>query len=523
MSSSNFAKVSRDSFHGVDTKAKIPDGASGKSLSQYATVDGNISIPPGGLAYIVMSGSPTVPVKSWVYSSNGIDANGGAISVLKYLNASTTGTPTVTGGSTQMLMLYNTYKELAWKTAVCEPGSRHFTRSHITSAALIDRFAPGANTLAEEDTQVALGAGDIDESFNDPSSGVDNPSTGDAYYGTCSLVASKVAFNAGGVDTCPKRWRQVSGSLKIQCLTKAEYTAGYWKSVDYFPQKSYQTLGLYLPPGKCETIHIGNVPIGNGSAAVTHNLGDAIRSKANVVGNRTAGALNNKVGLDLKLIEEWAAEEPFYGEKPSYNEGSVESLKAVQFNLQRKAGTTDWCTQGLIHTPNKQRMVTSDEISSKAPVNLGSSTYGNHVQLHPESNAADHIYYEMLPNVPTTTYHNVNHRLYGFGTHTNVEGVVTVGSPAPPCMSVQGLESDAAVKQVLEAQHDLNMSSKVIVIRNTGAAATDFRLTTAAVFEVTVDMDSSEFDHMRPTSKKDGALMRKMQKIGHSASRRVSR
>lgn len=514
--SSNFVKVSKDSFHGVDTKAKVPDGASGRSSSKYSTVDGNIDIEAGGCAFIVFSGNATTPVKAFSFSKAGANANAGSLSVVNYKNVATS---LVQQGQ------YQTYKELTWKQAACEPGIKNFSRTHGT-VPNINRLTPGN---ASEDGEAD---GDINENFF-----VDegNSSSNTNQYGRVGDHLMTISAQAGGVDTCPKRWRMVSSSLKIQTLNKAEYSAGYWKAVDYFPQRSYQTLGLYYPHSKLVAEDLGTLAYGTATPPLTQAWGKVIKSTTNVIGlsappETTAGSNNIKVGLDLKLIDEFLSEEPYYGEKPSYNEGSLESLKAVQFNLQRKAGSVDWCTQGIVHTKTPQRLIGSTEIKSKLPVTLQNTSdlYDPSVEKQPSSHASDRMYYEHLPTYPDVDWHNVNHRLYGFHTTSSAtagDGTLApaTSAGAPACMSMQGLEADAAMKQIIEAQQDLNMSTKCIIIRNTGQQDCKFRLSTAAVFEITSDLDSTDHSHEKPTLRADAATMRKMQKLGGSASRRISR
>lgn len=303
---SSFLKVVDDAFHGVNVKAKVPDGSSGKSISRYATVDGQISIPASGSAVVIMSGSATIPVKAWTFNAKALEEK--QLSVTQYKNFTL---------NSELCTMHTGYKEFAWRNPVCEPGMKHFTRT-MEKKASSDLHA-NAESLAEE-TSAEM---DVNEN-----NGVNNFLNGGQYqYGHINDNVCTFTAQAGYLQDCPQRWRFVAESMKIQNLCVPEKTAGFWKSVDFFPRRSYQTLGAFMPKTSIvlknfDATTVQNVLQTGISSPVNYDMGDCLVSSSNKIGSESSGDTNIKIGLDLKMIDEMLADVPHFGEKPSYNEGS---------------------------------------------------------------------------------------------------------------------------------------------------------------------------------------------------------
>jgi len=512
---SSFQKVSKDSFNGVVNKAKIPDGSGGRSVSTYKVVDSTIDVPVNGFAYVLCSASATTPVKTWVWKPEDSARN---LSLLNKdihtdaANAYTVENPFV-------------YTELNWKDPVCRPKILHHARNKLVS----DGLGGDASVFSNVDE-----TGDM----VDPSSLMTPLHQNVGTYGTSELIGKCNKFTTGLnvspglVDECPKRWRCVASSTKLQSLSVPEYTAGYWKSCDYFPNVSTYTQGLYIPAEEVSwTASVGEQDFSVGNVHNLSSLGGVVPSANN------QPKMQIKTHLDMKLVDEWLQNEPHMAEKPSYNEGSNESLKGIQFNLQRKNADKPWLTQGLLHSDTMNRVITDRSIQSKYFTNTDDQAITTGIDdSHRFVNipgtvvpANDKITYErnIFPTLavnkeeyghPMTTM-----RMYGSADLDQSSASASVNSTTPYCMSLQGLEANAALKVVLESQMDPNLSCKVIMLRNTGMNPCKFRISTSGVFEITPDLDSSEYPNSRPVLKEDAFEMKQSLKLGTSASRRTSR
>jgi len=529
--SSSYASVNSDAFNGSNHKAKIPDGSGGKSLSKYKVIDDTILIPKDGMSFIIFSANANVPVKTFTY-----DATVTTPSILdnKVHQIGTNGqyedfTPNGVYASDLDNSTQFKYGEMKWKDPVSKPDIKHYTRASLQDNGLMNVDA-GNDGITGTEGNVEQDA-NLEHPSNAPSSWAYTEGAV-TMAGRVNKFVTTLSAGAGKEEDAPTRWRCVGSSLKIQCLKAAEYSAGYWKSVDYFPPVSTQTQSLFFDHDQCfwgQNTVAGHDSTWAGNATNSYLL-------------RTTGGIAHgaTTHIDLKLLDDYVKEEKFYAEKPSYNEGSLESLKSVQFNLQRKRTDTAWLESGLIHADNRNRVITDRSIASKFFTTTAAADDAfNFTLVDPVTQTLDHITYERSADLrsgvknPSRMYGSATYepsfkdisqftsaQLDAMGVH-RAAGLQEAESPW--CMSLAGIEANAAMKQVLESQHDPNLSVKVIVLRNTGDNDAQFRIATSGVFEITPDHDSPDFQNSRPVLKEDAFALKQALKLGTSASRRFSR
>lgn len=548
--SSLFTALQHDPFHGADRRGgKIPDGTGGKSMSRYSTVDKIVSIPVGHSTYFVSCASSEVPIKCFTFKTS---------ENKNLLNVSTgvrNDTATLTGVSGGVGYYYD---EIKWRETI------NPTVMHLTSRSLLttDTNAQGTLWAAKSIAESKLVGGDEQEDMPMDLANSD-------LYPAANLMQphqNNTTLRLHGVDSpdaCPLRWRCVSLGFKMQPLSVPEFTAGYWRSVDFFPSVNASNMAFFASADQARIIRQG--VLSSGGAVINAAVDDCLVVQSTSSQIRFAQNMH----YDLKMLNEYIGDEQYYAEKKSYNEGSVESMRAVQFNLQRREGERKWCEGAFDHSGtdrngvrNAQKRTVSDRsFVSKFPVaGVDAASLTALPQFHNNYYATSnppfsaHFYsdrrLETTPNIVpqgtdriTTEIFNAadaltadfkahnNNRMYGSSgaggyALLNVQNGLT-SSPTktdPPwCFSSVGFEDNAGVMKVLESHIDDNLSLKIVCVHNTGKDVMDIRVAVAASFEITPDADSAEANFAKPVLYEDAKALKDAKTIGNSATRRKSR
>lgn len=508
--SSLFNQVSDDAFLGASKKgARIPDGSGGRSISEYYAVDGSFSIPAGYVAYVVMAPSCAIPVKVFTTKdTNDVleTAKNGFNETVNLLTQKLTTNPV----STREFRDEVGYelKELHWRTPISafdlSLASRK-RRSNEDWQQFSQVSLNNAETMFEDETI---------EPYNDET-GTYSLMQGFDHQCHTHLTHSKQ------IGECPTRWRAVAVSGKIQPLSVPEYMAGWWQSCDFFPKVNTQNLSLFV---NSSDVIPCMVDVWNATTKLTTNPENCYVTASNIL------TFRNNTHWDPKMLNELFLDLPYYSEKPSYNEGSFESLKAVQFNLQRKHSDRTWIEGGIeysgtatVNDRKHQKRIYGEKFFSKLSVQkkTGQLEYD---RLHSSGNISantdpnDKITLERFNLDDVGQYagkhiqHN-NNRLYG--------GSVT--SSVPFAFSCAGLESNSVYAKTFESSMDDNLSTKIIVLHNGSQHAFEYRIAVGGVFEFTPDNDAPNASNSRPVLKEDAFALKQEWRLGNSASRRKSR
>lgn len=502
-----FNQVSDDAFLGASKKgARIPDGSGGRSISEYYAVDSTLSIPAGHRAYVVVSPSCSTPVK--VFTTKNDASKAGFTSLINLLSNKVT-TPDPISNVMADNLSYN-YAELNWRVPISAFKMTLASRKRVSNEGNSDfsqvSMADNANYFEDETI----------EPFNDVYTNTSSAMHGFSHHCHTQLTHSDQ------VGQCPTRWRAVAISSKIQPLSVPEFMSGWWQSCDFFPKVSTQNLSLFVNSESFQPVGVDVYD--NNLNKLTSNPEYAYMTVSNSI------LFKDNTHWDLKMLNEYFLDLPFFAEKPSYNEGSFESLKAVQFNLQRKHSDRTWVEGGIeysgaINSSTYQKRVFGDKFFSKLAVAAkDTNTPANYDRKEtaqaytPNSLSTDRICIErfhrqdVIDNTTKFVPHN-NNRMYGGSCSDQI----------PFCFSTAGLESNAAYAKTFLSSMDDNLATKIIVLHNGSSEDFQYRIAVGGVFEFTPDHDAPNASNARPVLKEDAFALKQEWRLGNSASRRKSR